>query len=164
MVGECKDKRRTFEESVEELLSALGVRPIREEFEADEYVRYNLTAPETADYVIFINVYDDTEIHIGTVQKSLGINDYFWYCPFEATDPTTRSELIENFHKLLKTILTHETRVRVEKGHFFWSYFLDYNEGETWHCLYSHANFNPKYWRNLRIPERKSTCSSPAYF
>lgn len=163
MVSQPKSSEHAFETSVEEILTALGLSPIREDFGAKGFVRYILSAPDAADYVVCVYVYGESEIHIAAMEKPLHINHYLWEGSFEVNENRGIPFLIESFRSMLTTVLKHETRVRVEKGHFSTSYDMDYFEGDTWHSLYPYAELHLRFWSRPPISERKRTYRSPAY-
>lgn len=163
MVTEPKSSEQTFETSVEEILSALRLSPIREDSGVEGFVRYILSAPDTADYVVCVEVYGQSEIHITAMETPLRINHYLWEGSFEVNENRGIPFLIESFRSMVTTILTHETRVRVEKGRFSTSYDMDYFEGDTWHSLYPYTELHLRFWRRSPIGERRLTYRSPAY-
>lgn len=163
MVSQLKSTEQAFETRVEEILSALELSSIREDYGAKGFVRYILSAPDAADYVICVCVYNQSHINIAAMKKPLSINEYLWESSFEVKENRGIPFLIESFRSMITTIVTHETQVRIEKGRFVETYDIDFLEEDTWHSLYPCASVHLQFWRRPPISERKITYRSPAY-
>ena len=111
----------------------------------ESFGRLDLPTALGGDYFFQIGLHGDVERQISARPTNIGRDDscYFWYRPFDelVEQPGSREDLINAFSNMLKTLLTHKTRIVQRKGWLFWHFRCEYYEGDAWKMIYRHSAF-----------------------
>jgi hypothetical protein len=125
-------------------------------------VRIDLPASLGAEFSYKLGLQPERQIHAAVVGAN-GVQQYFWYMPFEDAGFKGSSEKLDKaFLETLKLLVSHETRIVQETGLLFHSFRCEYNANGRWNRVYSVSCLRFGCFKTPLIAGRKHAYHSPA--